>query len=200
MNTADGKDLKGPDAASRAFCHLVETVQRLRAPDGCPWDRAQTHESLKAACIEEAAEVVCGINILSQTGKAESLCEELGDLLLQVLMHALIAQEEGLFTLEDVLRTVDEKMIRRHPHVFGAGADAASRADTSSAEELQPEAPAAEGSFTKVPTSGGSLADWKAIKAREKRGREWEEAYLPAAFDEAEALIDVARRRKQEGR
>ena len=95
------------------------TVARLRAEDGCPWDREQTHVSLKPEVVEEAAEVVCGINILEASGSAENLKEELGDLLMQVVMHAQIAEEEGLFTLEDVIRGINEKMIRRHPHVFG---------------------------------------------------------------------------------
>ena len=186
---------------AEAFMELVKTVSRLRAPDGCPWDRAQTHESLKAACVEEAAEVISGINILTQTGKSESLREELGDLLLQVIMHALIAEEEGLFTLEDVLHTINAKMIRRHPHVFGTknGTNSnshktpalhASAAEHRIMEEVGPEQ--AETAMQSL------LTDWKQIKALEKQGREWEEAYLFEAFDESEKLIDVARRRKQE--
>ena len=107
---------------------LKTIVEKLRAEDGCPWDRAQTHESLKPACIEEAAEVIGGINILTETGKAGNLREELGDLLLQVVFHAVIAEEEGLFTLEDVAKTVSDKMVRRHPHVF-AGAKYSSDED-----------------------------------------------------------------------
>ena len=75
---------------------LKEIVEKLRSENGCPWDKIQTHESLKAACIEEASEVICGINILDKTGDADNLKEELGDLLLQVMFHAVIAQEEGL--------------------------------------------------------------------------------------------------------
>ena len=86
------------------FCDIIE---KLRAPGGCPWDREQTHMSLKPACIEEAAEVICGINILDETGNPDNLKEELGDLLLQVLMHAQIAEEEGLFTMEDVCKEMD---------------------------------------------------------------------------------------------
>lgn len=117
MDMEKGK--KSSEMAAEAMEELMQTVAKLRAPQGCPWDRAQTHESLKAACVEEAAEVVCGINILSETGRAQSLMEELGDLLLQVVMHAQIAEEEGLFTMEDVIRGINRKMIRRHPHVFG---------------------------------------------------------------------------------
>ena len=113
------KGKKSSEMAAEAMEELMQTVAKLRAPQGCPWDRAQTHESLKAACVEEAAEVVSGINILSETGRAQSLMEELGDLLLQVVMHAQIAEEEGLFTMEDVIRGINRKMIRRHPHVFG---------------------------------------------------------------------------------
>ena len=109
--------------------NLVQIIARLRAEDGCPWNREQTHTSLKAACVEEAAEVIDGINILEQTGNAENLKEELGDLLLQVVMHTQIAKEEGLFTLEDVIRGISEKMIRRHSHVFGT-------ADVSGSEEV----------------------------------------------------------------
>ena len=85
------------------FENLKQIIARLRAKDGCPWDREQTHMSLKPACIEEAAEVICGINILDQTGDPDNLKEELGDLLLQVVMHAQIAEEEGLFTMDDVI-------------------------------------------------------------------------------------------------
>lgn len=85
-------------------------MRKLRGEDGCKWDRAQTHESLKPECIEEAAEVVAGINILDKTGNAENLKEELGDLLLQVMFHAVIAEEEGLFTFEDVAGSVAESL------------------------------------------------------------------------------------------
>ena len=154
---------------------LEEIVKKLRSEDGCPWDRVQTHESLKPECIEEAAEVICGINILKETGNSENLREELGDLLLQVMFHAVLAEEEGLFTFEDVARTVNEKMIRRHPHVFRGAVFA-------SDEERH--------------------AAWEMIKKEEKTGREWEKAYLPGAFCEAEQLVQRARERKkaQEGK
>jgi tetrapyrrole methylase family protein/MazG family protein len=151
------------------FERLKEIVARLRAEDGCPWDREQTHESLKPECIEEAAEVICGINILKETGNADNLKEELGDLLLQVVMHAQIAEEEGLFSMDDVCRGISEKMIRRHPHVFG--------------EAL-------------VNDAGEALTAWADIKKQEKAGKEWVEDYLPDAFDEAEKLIEAARKRK----
>ena len=164
---------KGMGKCMTEFEEFQKVIARLRAPDGCPWDREQSHESLKPACIEEAAEVLCGINILAETGNPDNLKEELGDLLLQIVMHAQIAEEEGLFTMDDVVRGVREKMIRRHPHVFG--------------EE-------------KIGTSGAVLNRWEEIKKQEKAGKEWTEAYLPEAFLEAEKLIDVARHRKEKNR
>ena len=152
-----------------AVVRLQKIVARLRSEDGCPWDRVQTHESLKPACIEEAAEVLGGIDILKATGKADNLKEELGDLLLQVVFHAQLAEEEGLFTLADVAETVSAKMVRRHPHVFH--------------EPMRDE-------------QGRALTEWKEIKAQEKKGREWEEAYLPKAFAEAADLIEKAKKRK----
>ena len=148
---------------------LKEIVQKLRSENGCPWDRVQTHDSLKAACIEEAAEVVSGINILSATGNPDNLREELGDLLLQVMFHACIAEEEGYFTLDDVIDTISEKMIRRHPHVFSGV--------TFESDEAR-------------------HAAWAEIKAKEKAGREWQDEYLKAAFNEAQELIETAKKRK----
>lgn len=155
------------------FEEFEHIIAKLRAPDGCPWDREQTHASLKKPCIEEAAEVVCGINILEQTGDPGNLKEELGDLLLQVVMHARIAEEEGYFTMDDVIQGIIDKMVRRHPHVFGdAVAD----------------------------DSGAVLKKWDEIKKQEKKGKEWTEAYLPAAFEEAKELIDAAAERKGFGK
>ncbi|MDO5519216.1 MAG: nucleoside triphosphate pyrophosphohydrolase [bacterium] len=102
-----------------SYEEFTEIIRRLRAKDGCPWDREQTHSSLKNCMIEEAYEVVEGINEYEKTKDSENLCEELGDVLLQVVMHAIIAEEEGIFTMEDVISGISKKMIRRHPHVFG---------------------------------------------------------------------------------
>ena len=94
---------------------LRELMARLRAPDGCPWDQEQTHHSIARCLVEEAAEVLEAID----TENTELLREELGDLLLQVVFHAQIEEEAGRFDLEDVAREISEKLIRRHPHVFG---------------------------------------------------------------------------------
>lgn len=163
------RDGRRTRADGGAFDDLRRIIARLRAEDGCPWDRAQTHGSLKGACIEEASEVICGINILESTGNADNLKEELGDLLLQVVMHAQIAEEEGLFTIEDVIQGISNKMIRRHPHVFGD---------------------------TKLSEAGEAIAGWYEIKKQEKKGKEWMDAYLPEAFVEAQQLVAAAKKRK----
>jgi tetrapyrrole methylase family protein/MazG family protein len=98
-----------------SFDNLVAIVARLRAPDGCPWDRKQTHASIKPYLIEEAYEVLQALD----DENSEKLCEELGDLLLQILLHAQMASEAGEFDMRDVIRGIATKLIRRHPHVFG---------------------------------------------------------------------------------
>ena len=99
------------------FPTLVDIVARLRAPGGCPWDREQTHDSLKRNLLEESYEVIEAID----RGDPAILSEELGDLIVQVAFHADIAQEAGEFQLEDVLRKINSKLVRRHPHVFAGG-------------------------------------------------------------------------------
>ena len=126
--------------AGRQFVRFVELIERLRAPGGCPWDREQTHESVKPMTIEEAYEVAHAIDEKDD----DELMGELGDLLLQVVFHANIAEERGAFRLGQVLERVSDKMVRRHPHVFGE--DGAS-------------------------TSGEVLRSWEAIKAREREAK-----------------------------
>ncbi|HJB16091.1 MAG TPA: nucleotide pyrophosphohydrolase [Candidatus Blautia excrementipullorum] len=98
------------------FDEFMEVVKRIRRE--CPWDSAQTHESLKPCLINEANEVLEGIDLLGRTNDSENLCEELGDLLFQVALHSVIAQEEGLFTIEDVIDEISSKMKFRHPKIF----------------------------------------------------------------------------------
>lgn len=150
---------------------LKAVIKRLRAKDGCPWDREQTHASLKKDIVEEAAEVICGINVYEETGNAESMMDELGDLLLQVVMQAEIADEEGLFNFEDVARNVKEKMIRRHPHVFGD---------------------------VNAETSEQVLKNWAEIKKVEKTGKMWMDEKIPEAFDEAMELLKITKAKKLE--
>ena len=104
-----------PDEKIGEFQTLVDIVERLRAPGGCPWDREQTHQSLKRNLVEEVYEVLEAID----AGDPMPLAEELGDLLVQVAFHADIAREAGDFQLSDVLSSINRKLVRRHPHVFG---------------------------------------------------------------------------------
>src|SRR2546429_9665425 len=97
------------------FEKLVGVQARLRAPNGCPWDREQTHQSLRTYLIEEAYEVLEAL----ESGNDDKFVEEMGDLLLQIVFHSQIAGEEGRFTVAEVIREIHDKMIRRHPHVFG---------------------------------------------------------------------------------
>ena len=151
---------------------LVEIIHKLRSPGGCPWDREQTHASLKNCMVEEAYEVVDGIRILEETGKGDNLCEELGDVLMQVLLHSEIAREEGLFSLEDVVDGISRKMIYRHPHVFG---------------QVQAE------------TSDQVLQNWDKLKEKEKGDRTPEEEIaavphsLPALIRTAKVLKKLER-------
>lgn len=133
------------------FEDFVKIIERLRAKDGCPWDREQTHDSLRPCMMEEAAEFVSSVRIYHESGSAENMREELGDILLQVVMHSVIAEEEGLFTLGDVIEEVSEKMIRRHPHIFGT-------AEANSSEQV--------------------LQNWDEIKKKEKEGKSWIESPL----------------------
>ena len=98
----------------RSFDDLVALIVRLRAEDGCPWDRAQDHRSLRPYVLEEAHEVIAAIDAEDPS----ALADELGDLLLQVLLHSQIASEAGMFSLDDVIDLLARKLIRRHPHVF----------------------------------------------------------------------------------
>lgn len=121
---------------------LLEIIEVLRSPDGCSWDREQTHESLKKCFMDETEEVMQAIDNQDD----ENLCEELGDVLLQVLLHAEIAKERGAFTFADVVQGLSEKLIRRHPHVFG--------------DVKRPETPEE------------SLALWKEVKKKEKEKKQ----------------------------
>ncbi len=124
--------------AGKLFEGLVALQARLRAPGGCPWDREQTHESLRTFLIEEAYEVLDAL----ESGNAENFAGELGDLLLQVIFHSGLAAEAGRFDISDVIERVHNKMVRRHPHVFGI---------------LQAE------------TSAQVLKNWEQLKAEERR-------------------------------
>ncbi|MFM8888177.1 MAG: nucleoside triphosphate pyrophosphohydrolase [Chthoniobacterales bacterium] len=148
------------------LARLRAIVSLLRSPEGCPWDREQTHESLRAGLLEEACETIDAINNADDA----NLREELGDLLLQVVFHADLANERGAFTLEDAAQHTCEKLIRRHPHVFADG-DAA---DT-----------------------GTVLRQWEQIKRAEKGEKASVMDGIPRALP---ALIRAANIQKKAGR
>jgi len=158
----------GPGAAFEAF---VALIARLRAPGGCPWDREQTHRSLKPMTIEEAYEVVEAI----ERGDDAHLAGELGDLLLQVVFHAQIASEEGRFDIAQVVERVSAKMVRRHPHVFGRGLPAADSGGLGGAE--RPLAQRASEGFTPE-RAKDVLKNWEAIKRAEREEKGHEDASL----------------------
>ncbi len=119
------------------FREFHAIVAALRGEGGCPWDKAQTHDTLKETVIEEAYEVNQAVDDLHRTGDPSNLKEELGDLLLQIMLHSRIAEEAGEFTLEDVIDGISRKMIRRHPHVFGNKSYASPEEQKKDWEELK---------------------------------------------------------------
>jgi MazG family protein len=159
----DAEMIDSPDAGQQ-LARLRAIMHRLRAPGGCPWDAEQTHESLIPNLIEEAYETVDTI----QRGDHEHLKEELGDLLLQVVFHSEIAGEAGRFTLDDVARGISEKLVRRHPHVFG---------DST------------------VATTDGVLQQWDEIKRSEKGDQE--KPYLHGVGKGLPGLIRAAKLQKK---
>ncbi len=139
------------------FRRLCELVAQLRAPGGCPWDREQTHESLVPSLLEEAYEVAEAVRSKDEA----NLREELGDLLLQVVMHSEIAAEIGRFNLEDVAREIGDKLVRRHPHVFGE---------------------------SEARDTGAVLKQWDAIKRTEKKAED-DDGYLSGLTRALPALM-----------
>jgi MazG family protein len=145
--------MAGDEDLGRLFVESAAIMARLRAPGGCPWDREQTHETIRKYTLEETYEVLDAI----ERRDWPHLCEELGDLLLQVLFYAQMSAEAGDFTLADVLAELNRKLIRRHPHVFG---DEAAAAAGNRAIDLQV-----------VDGSTAVLSNWNAIKQMEKQLR-----------------------------
>lgn len=111
--------MKKADEQKYTFEEFCDIMLELRGEHGCPWDRAQTHESLVPCMLEETYEVVDAIGRLHTEEAWDNLCEELGDVLMQVVFHGQLAEEEGRFSLEDIIDGISRKMIHRHPHVFG---------------------------------------------------------------------------------
>ena len=148
------------------FEEFTDIIKTLRSENGCPWDREQTHNSIKPCMSEEAAELLAAIRIYDTSGNFENMREELGDILLQVVMHSQIAREEGLFSIEDVITEISEKMIRRHPHVFGD---------------------------VKADTADEVLSNWDDIKKKEKEKQSWVESPLREIPMELPALTRASK-------
>ena len=150
--------------ALSSFESLQNLIAHLRAPEGCPWDREQTHQSLRPFLIEEAYEVLDTLD----ADQPEALCQELGDLLLQILLHTQIAIDEGEFYMSDLLRRLNEKMLRRHPHVFG---DVAPTSDLAQLSRI-----------------------WNEVKAAEKAGSSQQSESLLDGVSQAAPALFVAQR------
>ena len=165
MSESSERESRTLNSQPSRFNRLCEIVAKLRAPGGCPWDREQTHESLLPQLIEEAYEVVGAV----RTKDDANFREELGDLLLLIVMHAEIAREAGRFDINNVIDDVTEKLIRRHPHVFGK----------SDARD-----------------SGAVLKQWESIKRAEKTGKHYLDGLptaLPALMRAQKAQSKAAR-------
>lgn len=201
------------DERLQRLSELIAVVERLRGPEGCPWDREQTHATLRSTLLEEAYEVLAAID----SGAVDELRDELGDVLLQVLMHAEIARQAGEFELGDVADSVRAKLVRRHPHVFGSvvvsGADevvrnwealkAAEYGRTSALDGVQRSLPALQWAWSLQKRAERVGFDWPNVDgAVEKVGEEVAELREAATPEEREAefgdllftLVNVARR------
>lgn len=182
--------------AAKAFLLLVDIMVKLRDPrDGCPWDIAQTFESIAPYTIEEAYEVAEAI----AQGDRPALCEELGDLALQVVYHARMAEEEGAFTVADVLDAINAKMIRRHPHVFGDSVVRTAEEQTRNWEEVKAQERAAKAAtdhsaLDGVATALPALLRAQKIQSRAARvGFDWRAAedVVPKIHEEVEEIREA---------
>ena len=152
---SDTQEKEKSHTLEESFLRLVDIIATLRSENGCPWDKKQTHKSLETCMIEEAYELVEGIEIYEQTKDKENLVEELGDVLLQVLLHSQIGKEEKKFTIEDVIKRLSTKMIHRHPFVFGD---------------------------TKVENPEEALKSWESLKQMEKKETKTPLKEIPTSF------------------
>jgi tetrapyrrole methylase family protein/MazG family protein len=169
---------QAPPSPAAAFDRLAQIIARLRAPDGCPWDREQTHLTLRTHLLEETYETLDAIEI----GDDAALCEELGDLLMQPVLHAQIAADERRFDIVAVLDVISDKLVRRHPHVFGNAT---------------------------VSGSGEVLTNWDAIKRAEKAGKQQGESAvdvpasvlddIPAALPALSLALKVSKKAAKAG-
>lgn len=155
----------------QTFSGLRKIVATLRGPDGCPWDRVQTHESLRPFLLEEASEALEALD----ERDSSKLCEELGDLLLEVLLHVQIAEEAGEFTLADVVHSISDKLVRRHPHVFADATADTPEAVVEQWNDLKRKERAGQSALAGIPATLPALARSQAIQRRATRsGFAWE--------------------------
>ena len=149
------------------FSDLVELMDRLRSPTGCPWDREQTYATLAPMILEEAYEVFDAVEE-ARAGRPEELRDELGDLLFQIVFYAQVARERGEFTIDDVIDAINTKMVRRHPHVFGN---------------------------VKADDAATVLLNWETMKAEERRAagksEETKKSLLDGVSSKAPALMEA---------
>jgi tetrapyrrole methylase family protein/MazG family protein len=155
------------------FNTLVSIIARLRAPDGCPWDRQQTHKSLRENLLSECYEVLEALD----KEDSDKLCEELGDLLLQIVLHAQIAADDGEFELKDVINSISAKIVHRHPHIFGSTKVSSAEEVMHNWEALKQEEREDDASMLEsVPVSMPALAYAYEISRRAARaGFDWED-------------------------
>ena len=185
-----------PEQNLRRFDGLEGIIRRLHSPDGCPWDREQTHQSLRPHLLEESYELLEAID----SGESTALAEELGDVLLQVLMHAAVAERLGEFELQDVFQAISSKLVSRHPHVF-AGASAASADEVRTSWDAlkrkeQPDRSILDG----VPTALPALAEAQTLQGRASRaGFDWPDVSGPLE-KLAEEIGELARAENPEER
>jgi MazG family protein len=191
---------------SQNFDELVSVMARLRAPGGCPWDREQTYASLAQYLLEETYETFDAIQEADQTGETHNLKEELGDVLLQVVFHSTIAAERGDFTIDEVVRGVTEKLVLRHPHVFGDKTLETATDVLENWDELKRAERAASGKVKKEKTSllddvslnfPALLEGLKLTKKAAKVGFDWENA--EQIFDKLEEETGELKRAVEKG-
>ena len=180
------------------FNAFVEIIARLRAPDGCPWDRQQTHASLRENLLTECYEVLEALD----EGDTDKLCEELGDLLLQIVLHAQIASEAGEFNVGDVISSISTKIISRHPHIFGSTRVASAEEVMHNWEALKREEREEGASMLEgVPTQMPALGYAYEISRRVARvGFDWEdtEGIIDKLVEEVKELKEVDNQKAKE--
>jgi tetrapyrrole methylase family protein/MazG family protein len=161
-----------PKRDLRTVAGLRRLVAVLRGPDGCPWDRAQTHDTLRPYIAEEAAEALAALD----QGNPADFCDELGDLLFQVLIHVQLAEEEGAFSMSDVVYNLASKLVRRHPHVFSDGVAETAEAVVRQWDDLKrQERGTASHTFSGIPKTLPALSYAQTIQRRAaKAGFAWE--------------------------